>query len=94
MVDLNQHYCHRFSLLSFYLSRDGDLVTQKELDDWAKEFSYELHRVKLLNQALIKEGFVKSRKATGASSYYWLTSPEDLKDKLERARELYEQRLS
>jgi len=55
-------------------------------------WSLEINRVKAINQALVKEGFVKA-KNTGASStnasqtqaYYWLQSPAKLKAKLTEA---------
>ena len=48
-----------------------------------------MSRVKVINQALIKEGFVKTKKMGTASSntsqtqaYFWLQNPASLKTKL------------
>jgi hypothetical protein len=75
------------------------LLTQKELDDWAKDNNYDQQKVRMVNQALVKEGFIKSRKLNPSStaptnSYYWLGSKkEELKAKLEKTLEQYKARV-
>ena len=87
---------YRFALLQFYLQQQSlsvTLLTQKELDDWAKDNNYDQQKVRMVNQALLKEGFIKSRKLNPSStaptnSYYWLGSKrEELKAKLEKTLE-------
>lgn len=44
----------------------------------------DLGRVKVINQALVKEGFVKTRKASAtANAYYWV-SHKEVKPKVRR----------
>ena len=62
--------------------------------------SLEINRVRAINQALVKEGFVKA-KNMGASStntsqtlaYYWLQSPAKLKAKLTEEQKVYDTKL-
>lgn len=85
--------CPRFALLQHYLAAEATLLTLRDLDEFAKANSYDAARVKLLNAALVKEGFLKMRKpaAAGSTAYYWLAA--DVGRLLERAREQYSTRV-
>ena len=51
--------------------------------------------MKLINQALVKEGFLKSRKSSAAinGTYYWISFKDGLKLKLEKTIDIYKQRV-
>ena len=69
---------------------------QKDLDDWAKEKGFgkfagaldrvDTAKVKLLNQALVKDGYVKSRKATAVANLYYWVSAKEIKPKVRPPR--------
>ena len=50
-----------------------------------------MHRVKMVNQALVKEGLVRAKKLQSSTSnqagYFWVVDNEEFRLKLEKAEE-------
>ena len=68
-------------------------MTQGELNDWAKSEGYDLHRVKMINYALVKEGLVRAKKLQSSTNnqagYFWVVDNKEFRMKLEKVEEQF-----